>query len=116
MARKAVTERVVFRMHPFESAAHTVLAPESRGTVLPPSCRLIALMMMLWGEDWARVGFTPHEIADRTGMTPAQVTKALDQMFNERLVVQGADGYQLTLNDWLRAQTEKRFPKMAHVD
>lgn len=67
--------------------------------------RLVALNLLLWGEEWERVGngrygMTPGEIADRTSLTPAQVTAALAKMHTVKLVAERADGYMLTIDEW----------------
>lgn len=67
--------------------------------------RLVATMMLLWGEDWLRVsngrrGFTSEEIADRTSLTPSQVEQTLAKMDDVKLVKTYADGWVLTIDRW----------------
>ena len=95
-------------MHPVRLAAHGILGCASRGVYLSPAMRLVAVMMLLWAEDWSRMGngrygMTPEEIADRTSLTEKQVRDTLTKMVECRLVRERADSWELTEEDWKRS-------------
>lgn len=92
-------------MPPLVSATHTLLGCTSRGVHLSPAMRLVAVMMLLWGEEWRRLsngrtGMSADDIADRTSLTTKQVTATLDKMAEVKLVQQHADGWSLTIPEW----------------
>lgn len=95
-------------MPEIEKATHTLLAPASRGVYLSPAMRLVATMMLLWGEDWERLsngrrGMSEAEIADRTSLTESQVRATLQKLDDVQLVRSYADGWSLTLDRWREA-------------
>jgi hypothetical protein len=86
------------RLASMDGRALRLFQPESTGLGMTGPMRLVALLLMLWDEDTmrGRVEWDHTQIADRTGLSVAQVATALDQLRQIHLVKETAAGPKLT--------------------
>lgn len=92
-------------LDPLKRSVMHLLGPASRGTYLTAGMRLVAMMMLLWRDEWKRMGngrygMEPAHIADCTSLTETQVRAILAKLVDVRLVRERADGWELTLERW----------------
>lgn len=112
--RKLPHPAVSQRLPQMDSRAMTILSPTSRGNGLNGPMRLVALLLLLWDEEQGprRVEWDHDQIADRTGLTTAQVADALDKLRQVRMVQETAAGPRISWTQFKRTMTEWRDAHM----
>ena len=86
------------RLPNLDFRAMDLLWPQSTGCGLDPAMRLVALLLLFWDQDTlaGRIEWDHSQIADRTGLSVDQVSRALDRLRRVNLVQETAAGPKLT--------------------